>query len=248
MFGGAQRGALSRIERGYYPALQTQQRLQGLLGSLQRRLQDAAAASDVDGLAEADSLRNEFQRALDGAAANPVASKSEITRLRNDFSGYYDVARHTTETMIAGGANDALSGNLETMRASFAALRLALDSATARRTADVTREFAAARQLNTRTESGTLLITLITLLACSALSVVIIRGVTRALRRSVAVAERLAEGDTSVKVAAETQDEVGQLLTSMASVIRTTESMADAAARVAGGDLTVEVRPRPGRD
>ena len=248
VFGGAQRGALSRIERGYYPALQTQQRLQGLLGSLQRRLQDAAAASDLDGLAEADSLRDEFLEVLAGAEANPVASLAEIARLRSEFSGYYDVARHTTETLIAGRGTDMVAGNLETMRASFAALRLALDSATVRRTADVTREFAAARELNTRTEAGTLLITLVTLLACSALSVVIIRGVTRALRRSVAVAERLAEGDTSLKVAAETQDEVGQLLSSMASVIRTTEAMADAAARVAGGDLTVLVVPRSGRD
>jgi len=190
VFGGAQRRALSRIERGYYPALQTQQRLQGLLGSLQRRLQDAAAASDLDGLAEADSLRDDFQRALDGAEGNAVVSRAEVKRERDQFGSYYDVARRTTETLIAGTANEALSGNLETMRASFAALRLALDSATTRRTADVTREFTAARQLNTRTEAGTLLITLATLLACSALSVVIIRGVTRSLRRSVAVAER----------------------------------------------------------
>jgi methyl-accepting chemotaxis protein len=248
VFGGAQRRALSRIERGYYPALQTQQRLQGLLGSLQRRLQDAAAASDVDGLAEADSLRDELLSTLATAESNPVVSKSEITRLRNDFTGYYELARRTTESLIAGRTTDAIGGNLETMRASFAALRVALDSATARRTVDVAREFAAARQLNTRSETGTLLITLVTLLACSALSIIIIRSVTRALRRSVAVAERLAEGDTSLKVAAETEDEIGQLLGSMASVIRTTETMADAAAKVAAGDLTVEVRPRSRRD
>ena len=248
VLGGAQRGALSRIERGYYPALQTQQRLQGLLGAMQRRLQDAAAASDVDGLREADSLRDEFQRALTSAEANPVASRAEITRVRGDFASYYEVARRTTQALISGRATDSLYGSLETMRASFAALRLGLDSATTRRTADVAREFAATRQLNVRTEVGTLLITLVTLLICGALSVVIIRGVTRALRRSVAVAERLAEGDTSLKVAADTEDEVGQLLSSMASVIRTTEAMADAAARVAAGDLTVEVRPRSGRD
>ena len=248
VFGGVQRRALSRIERGYYPALQTQQRIQGLLGSLQRRLQDAAAASDVDGLSEADSLRDELLATLATAETNPVVSKTEINRLRNDFTGYYDVARRTTESLIAGRATDAIGASLETMRASFAALRLALDSATAHRTADVAREFAAARQLNTRSETGTLLITLITLLACSALSIVIIRAVTRALRRSVAVAERLAEGDTSLKVAPETEDEIGQLLGSMASVIRTTEAMADAAAKVAAGDLTVEVRPRSGRD
>ena len=248
VFGGAQRGALSRIERGYYPALQTQQRLQGLLGAMQRRLQDAAAASDLDGLREADSLRDEFQRVLTSAEANPVASRAEITRVRGDFAGYYEVARRTTQALISGRDTDSLYGSLETMRASFAALRLGLDSATTRRTADVAREFAATRQLNVRTEVGTLLVTLVTLLICGALSVVIIRGVTRALRRSVAVAERLAEGDTSLKVAADTEDEVGQLLSSMASVIRTTEAMADAAARVAAGDLTVEVRPRSGRD
>ena len=79
LFGGAQRRALSRIERGYYPALQTQQRLQAVLGSLQRRLQDAAAASDLDGLRDADSLRDEFQRVLTSAEANPAASAALAT-------------------------------------------------------------------------------------------------------------------------------------------------------------------------
>jgi methyl-accepting chemotaxis protein len=246
--GGAQGHALSRIERGYYPALQWQQRLQGLLGTLQRRLQDAAAATDADGLREADSLQGEFQRTLDAVRSNPVVTAGEVARLRSDFDAYYTVARRTTDALIAGPVDDGLTSSLETMRAGFAALRQQLDDAAARRSADVGREFAGARRLNSRARLGTVVVTLTTLLACGWLSAVIIRGVTLALRRSVAVAERLAEGDTSLTVAAETEDEVGQLLGSMASVIRSTESMAEAAARVAAGDLTVAVHPRSVRD
>jgi len=248
VLGGEQGRALSRIERGYYPALQTAQRLQVLLGALQRRLQDAAAAGDADALLEADSLANEFRRVVDAARENPVVSATERTRLGSDFDAYYTVARRTTDAMIVRHGDGLAMGDLETMRAGFSGLRQQLDTAAARRTTDVTREFAASRRLNARGELATLLVTLVTLLLCAGLSVAIIRGVTRALRRSVAVAERLAEGDTSLRVAPDTQDEIGRLLGSMASVIESADAMADAAARVAAGDLTVAVRPRSDRD
>jgi methyl-accepting chemotaxis protein len=248
VLGGEQGRALSRIERGYYPALQTAQRLQVLLAALQRRLQDAAAASDADALTEADSLAGEFRGAVEATRDNPVVTATERARLGADFDAYYAVARRTTDAMIARNGDGMLPGDLESMRAGYAGLRQQLDTAAARRTTDVAREFAATRRLNARGELAALLVTLATLLLCAGLSLAIIRGVTRALRRSVAVAERLAEGDTSLLVAPETDDEIGRLLGSMASVIRSTAAMADAAARVAAGDLTVAVQPRSGRD
>ncbi len=246
--GGRQVGALARIESGYYPALRLHEELQVLLGALQRRLQDAAAAGDADGLQEADSLQTELQHALAAARGNPVLPAAELAETQRQLDAYYAVARRTTAALIAKQTDQSLLADLERMRAGFAALRLRLDSASVQSTADVAREFASTRQVTRQTTVVTLVITLAALLACAGLSVVIIRAVTRALRRAVAVAERLAEGDTSLKVAPETEDEIGQLLGSMASVIRSTESMADAAARVAAGDLTVAVRPRSGRD
>lgn len=246
--GGRASGALARIESGYYPALRLHEQLQVLLGALQRRLQDAAAAGDADGLQDADSLGREFQNALAAANGNPVLPPAELAETRRQFDAYYGVARRTTAALIAKRTDQSLLTDLEQMRGGFAALRQRLDSGSAQSTADVAREFAATRRLTTRTTIATVLITFAALLACALLSVVLIRAVTRALRRAVAVAGRLAEGDTSLTVAAETGDEIGQLLGSMASVLRSTEAMADAAARVAEGDLTVRVRPRSARD
>jgi len=77
----------------------------------------------------ADSLRDEFLQVLAGAEANPVASPAEIARLRSQFLVTLRRSAHDRD-VDRGRGTDMLAGNLETMRASFAALRLALDSAT----------------------------------------------------------------------------------------------------------------------
>ena len=248
VLGRSERGALSRIEQGYYPALQTQQQLAALLGAWQRQLQDAAAASDRDGLSEADSLAVEFHRVLASGHGNPVVPAAELDSLGAGFDRYATLARATTESMIAGNSDAAIGANLEAMRGGYAALRARLETATARRHADVSREFAAARRLGARAQFGTLLITLVALLLSAGLAVVIVRGVTRGVRRCLVAAERLAAGDTTSVPTTETTDEIGQLLASMATVIRSTEQMAVAAARVAEGDLGVAVQPRSDRD
>ncbi|HXH62574.1 MAG TPA: methyl-accepting chemotaxis protein [Gemmatimonadales bacterium] len=246
--GGRQVRALARIESGYYPALRLHEGLQVLLGTLQRRLQDAAAAGDADGLQDADSIVIQFRNSLAAARGNPVLPATELAETGRLFDAYYGVARRTTAALIAKSTDPLLMADLERMRSGFAALRQRLDSASSQSTADVAREFTSTRQVTAQTTIATIVIALAALLTCAVLSVVIIRAVTRALRRAVAVAERLAEGDTSLKVAPESEDEIGQLLGSMASVIRSTETMADAAARVASGDLSIAVRPRSGRD
>jgi methyl-accepting chemotaxis protein len=245
---GRQARALARIEHGDYPAVQMHGRLAAILLTLQRRLQDAAAASDPDGLVEADSLAQEFHRTIDAAGDNPVLSRAERGRLAGEFDGYYALARPTTAALIAQRGDQASLERLEAMRAGYAALRARLDSATTAGAADVAGQFAALRRLSTNAERGMLLVSVATLIACALVSVLLIRNITRALRRAVAVAQRLAEGDTSLKVAADSADEVGVLLGSMASVVHSTDAMAGAAARVAAGDLTVAVQPRSPRD
>ena len=248
VLGRTQTRALRRIEAGYYPALQTQQQTAALLGAWQRQLQDAAAASDSDGLTRADSIAAELHRVLDAAHGNPVVPDAEFSGTTAAFDRYATLARATTGAMIAGRTDQALATNLEAMRAGYTSLRAQLDSATTRRRDAVTSEFAAARGLLVRAEVTTLLIALAALLLSAGLALATVRGVTRAVGRCVVVAERLAEGDTSVSAAAETQDEVGQLLVSLTTVIRSTEAMANAAARVAAGDLGVAVQPRSSSD
>src|SRR5262245_34956207 len=198
VLGRLQSNALARIEGNEYPALQTQQQIVALVGAWQRQLQDAAAAADRDGLLRADSLARVIRTAI---------ASNDARDLEAAFARYETTARPTTESLI-----DGRSADLEAMRSGYASFRALLDAETARRAGAVAREFAAARRLRARAELATLVITVTALVLGAGLATAIVRGITRALRGCVAVAERLADGDTAAAPAADTQDEIGQLL------------------------------------
>jgi methyl-accepting chemotaxis protein len=71
---------------------------------------------------------------------------------------------------------------------------------------------------------------------------------TRPIQALTDAAERVAEGDTDVKVDATSRDEVGRMAAAFGSTVEYLREKADAAERIAGGDLTVEVTPRSERD
>jgi methyl-accepting chemotaxis protein len=72
--------------------------------------------------------------------------------------------------------------------------------------------------------------------------------VARPIRRIADVARVIAEGDLSRQVDVSGADEVGQLADVFRRMIAYLQEMADAAGRLAQGDLTVEVTPRSTRD
>lgn len=77
-------------------------------------------------------------------------------------------------------------------------------------------------------------------------------GITRIIQRGVnkakAVAEAVAIGDVSQDVQADSKDEIGQLLDAMGRLIQAERLAADLAARLAVGDLDVDVHVRSERD
>ncbi len=70
------------------------------------------------------------------------------------------------------------------------------------------------------------------------------RSITRPLAQVTAAAQRLAEGDARVDLAHSSADELGRLADSVRSAAAYLDDMAGVARAMAGGDLTVEVRPR----
>ena len=247
VFGGHTTSALREIEQRHYPALELQHSLQTELKTVQRALQDAVAASDVEELRTADSLASLFREAA-RARGNPLLRGPELTALKSQFDGYYDLARRTSQRMIARDTASTLRGALEQMRAGYVALQARIDTSTATERASIAAAFVTARAQSVRTVRWTAGIALLALGLLGLLSVLIVRGLVKPLGRAVEVAERLAEGDTSVIVETDAADEVGQLLRAMTRATRSTATMASAAARVAEGDLRALVEPRSGRD
>ena len=248
MFGRSTTRALGRIQQGYYPSVELRQTLQADLATMQRGLQDAVAASDVDGLAAADSLAQQFRRSLAVGRTNPVITAGELNALGMQFESYYVVARRTSGRMIDHDTAASLLTAMEQMRAGYAGLSAGLDSAAARDRSAIAAAFAAAAQRSTRTTLWVTAIALAALLGLALLSVLMVRGLVRPLKGAVAIANRVASGDVDIHITTTSGDETGELLTAMQAMIGSTKAKVEAAVQIAAGDLTVRVAPQSARD
>ncbi|HKP74113.1 MAG TPA: methyl-accepting chemotaxis protein, partial [Longimicrobiaceae bacterium] len=91
-------------------------------------------------------------------------------------------------------------------------------------------------------------ITLTLIAATLAASAVIIRSITKPLGHAVHVVERISRGDTAVEIGDATRDETGRLLGAMREMVGSQREMAQAAERIAAGDVTAQVAPRSAAD
>jgi methyl-accepting chemotaxis protein len=92
------------------------------------------------------------------------------------------------------------------------------------------------------------LMTVLSILALSVLSYLIIRALTRPLAEAVAVAQRLAEGDLSAEVGTGSADEIGDFARAQQRMIAYFREMAAVADGIARGDLRAAVTPRSKAD
>jgi HAMP domain-containing protein len=189
------------------------------LAAVQRAMQDAVAAGDVERLAEADSVRDQFLGALDAARGNKHVDDAHLGELRSGFDSYYNLARATSARLIAGESGDDLLRSIESMSGGYRGVKQTLAEASARDQAAIESAFRSARLLQ---RSGWMAIGVITA-GCLALLWLVsdraARSVTEPLAAAVAAAERLAQGDVSAQVSAASDHEVGKLLRAMDGMV-----------------------------
>ena len=210
------------VEKGYFPAFVMSRDLRESLAGIQRNLQDAASARDTEISAEADEGGRACGAALDGAATNPRIKPAEIDRLRKSFEDYYKLAKSTTQRLIEGEVGTQLSGNLEQMRTRYTELRDLLDATAAEARKGMSEAFSRGRQQqsdSTKVLGAITLLSLLCLGVLTLLAVYLVRSVVRPLGAAAATLDRLASGDLAMELRATTDDEVGQLQRSMATMI-----------------------------
>jgi methyl-accepting chemotaxis protein len=93
-----------------------------------------------------------------------------------------------------------------------------------------------------------LALVLLALIAASAIAFFVVRGIMRGVRQVLVAAEGIAEGDLDQHVDVASKDEIGQMGAAFGRMVEYLHDSAGVAARVADGDLTVEVTPRSPRD
>lgn len=79
-------------------------------------------------------------------------------------------------------------------------------------------------------------------------AIYIIRLIKKGLRTAIQVSDAIAVGDLSVNISKESEDEIGQLLDAMQRLVRAEKQIAEAAEKMAEGDLRVKVEKRSDKD
>lgn len=246
---GARSGdVLASIEDGYSPSLEASRSLEADLAGLQRTLQDAVAAGDVDALVRADSLADAFRAELTALRANPVVEVAAVTSMAESFDAYYALARATTRSMVEGAGGPGLMDDLRAMTGSYSSLQQTLVERTAQdqdRVAAAFAEAEATQRAGTRAVVG-ILLGLVALLAL--ISLWVVRSVLDALQGMAESAECIARGQIDQTVDYRARDEIGALAEAFRGMIAYVQDVAAAADRLARGDLSQAVPPRSEHD
>jgi methyl-accepting chemotaxis protein len=224
---------------------------QGMLGLMQAGLADGDAEKDVaffhENMGQIVDRMTKYAT-LPGAMEEhgPAfeAARSEAARMRAAGEPIVELLRRGTPA-ARDSAVRLLPGYREHLDAFHDALGKMEDAHTAD-AAELMKEVEAAAVVSRRASTGSALLMVAAALLMAA---VLTALVSRPVARLVNVAERVAAGDLSVRLdAAARGDEIGRLAAAMAAMVHAQKEMADAAQRIAEGDVSVEVRPRGEKD
>ncbi|MHB8877286.1 MAG: methyl-accepting chemotaxis protein [Myxococcaceae bacterium] len=209
---------LRRIEAEHSPAVELNHDLHGYLQDVQRKLQDAVAAEDLQALDRVGSTQEHFLAALQAARANPAFRAERLDQLEADFTTYAQHAKATSARLIA--ADSRVGTELATMSARYTALRGTLQKGID----DSRQERSAAFTRLRDTQQTSLQVVGVLVLACmGALGVVSIRLISQVLgplAKLTLAAHRIAsEGDLTQTIEVHSKDELGQLAGAFAKMV-----------------------------
>ncbi|MEE8367351.1 MAG: methyl-accepting chemotaxis protein [Thermoanaerobaculia bacterium] len=238
---------MNEIEAGYFPASELTRDLLLELGLIQRGLQDAAAAQDIEFLAEPDAARDAFLAKLAEAGSNSTLKAADLAGLERRFRDYYELARDTTMRFFQEEVGEGLAGALETMQREYNTILQTVEDARAAGKESMAGAFQEARQNQdaaNRVISRVTIFSIFCIVFLSGFSVFLVRSLTRPIQLALVASNRLAEGDMDARIEVSSGDEIGQLLQSMKEMTNYLREMAGVAESIAAGDLSVEVKPR----
>ncbi|MFL5561433.1 MAG: methyl-accepting chemotaxis protein [Gemmatimonadaceae bacterium] len=247
--GQLSRDRLTRIEEGYYPSLQSNQLEGQMVVTIVNSLQELIGASEPERLSTTDSLRDVFLTDLNAQRKRPTNDPAAVSRLDSTFREYYATARHVAADMATTTTiTDEGRARMQKQGELLKDVQAMIGQQTAANRDAIAQSFASAARMQNAALLVLGLITIIVILALSQLSKFATRSVTEPLAEAVAVADRLAQGDMTVRVQTTSEDEVGKLLRSMQEMVAYLGEMSAAADAIARGDLSSQVTPRSDRD
>ena len=238
---------LTRIEQEASPALEASRRLEARLENYQRSLRDAVAASDTLSVTAADTLTGSFVALADTLARNPAADAVAVKAIKAEFEAYVIAARSGSIRMISGNPDD-LMGTMQGMRTQYGKLSKKLAAQTTAHQAAITTAFAFASSLhNTMLKVGAAVL-VVSLVLLVVLARATLRSVIGAVSALSAAATEIARGRIGQQISVTSKDEIGALGTAFRGLVEYIGGIAQAADRLACGDLSSTVQVRSEHD
>jgi methyl-accepting chemotaxis protein len=237
----------------WLPSVQTLGRMSMAINYFRRADLAHILAADKEAMARYDRMIEQAGAQLaeaEGKYEKLISTDEErrtYDKMRASWATYIDQHRQVISLSTAMKKQEATAVNVEAKKpfdASLEALEQSIELS-AKGGADATRR-AEAIYRNARVLIVTVLV--LSALLGIALALAIARMISRALRTGIVVAERLAQGDLSMKIENPSQDEAGQLLRTMDTTVKSLQEVTRMAQQIAAGNLQVEVQPRSEKD
>ena len=238
---------LARIEKEASPALDASRRLEARLETYQRTLRDAVASSDTLSVLAADTLTASFAALADTLAKNPAASAAGVKAIAAQFAAYTTSARSGSIKMITGNADD-LMGTMQSMRAQYADLSKALTAQTKGHQQAIAAAFAYAISLQNTLLTVSVGVLVLSLVLLALLAHATLRSVIGAVSSLSSAATELARGRIGQQIDVQGNDELGALGMAFRGLVDYIGGIAQAADRLASGNLSATVNVRSEHD
>ncbi|MBV9805011.1 MAG: HAMP domain-containing protein [Solirubrobacterales bacterium] len=181
-------------------------------------------------------------------SAPTAAIRGMVATLRSDLAIYNGFSQQVAQYGQAGNAKATVRvmtvGNVNISnktQADFNTIGAALSRRAAAINASVKSNVSSSISLLS-------IIGVIGLIIALAVTVWLIRSITRPLAAMTEAAERISEGDVDVEVDTSSHDEIGRLAKAFHASVEYLTHMVDAAGQIAEGNLAVEVEPRSEHD
>ncbi len=234
----------SRVENGYFPALDMSRDLETYLEKIQRGLQDVTTASDMENLKETDQFRDAFMARIKAEKSNITLRPDDLNTLEVEFNAYYHLAREMSIALIEGRSDDTSMEKLKQMVSDYNRIREKLEEGTRIRQEEMAHFLGMAREEDTSRMTFFMWTTVFALLGMGMAALWMIKSLNNPLERLSRAALQISQGDLTETVDIQSNDELGQLASSfnvmMENLSRLIKGIRDAGFQISSSTLEID--------
>ena len=205
---------LSETKEVFFPSIEMSINLSYKLLIIQKSLQDAVAAAEIDQLAETDSVASDFSNTC-LSLANISNDKPAIDSISKIFEIYYVIAKDVSQKMIIGGFSDSLNQEIEIMIESYNRLSNLLSELENNNKKKSDIHFVSIEENINSARTINFIIFIFSIVFVLFISYLIINSIVKPMNKTVGYLKKMSEKDISFQIEEKRKDEIGELYVSI---------------------------------